>query len=152
VSASRSHQSRLGGPIWKKFKNLLKSILNVPAGDPGAAAAWVGAAVTCARRYALFTLVRITGEDDLDAPNLNQSVEAISKRDAAKDSVASSIGKAETAELERAEAKTNADDSRSHDPFPTAKCNVGTAGPVVGRVHLSRPTLSVGESACNATG
>src|ERR1700733_3388276 len=30
----------------------------------------VGAALTYARRYALFTLVGITGEDDLDAPDL----------------------------------------------------------------------------------
>ena len=31
----------------------------------------MGAALTYARRYALFTLVGIAGEDDLDAPNLN---------------------------------------------------------------------------------
>jgi hypothetical protein len=31
----------------------------------------MGAALTCARRYALFTLVGIAGEDDLDAPDLN---------------------------------------------------------------------------------
>ena len=31
----------------------------------------MGAALTYARRYALFTLVRIAGEDDLDAPDLN---------------------------------------------------------------------------------
>src|SRR6185503_18796948 len=30
----------------------------------------VGAALTYARRYALFTLVGIAGEDDLDAPDL----------------------------------------------------------------------------------
>src|SRR5262249_44068348 len=30
----------------------------------------MGAALTCARRYALFTLVGIAGEDDLDAPDL----------------------------------------------------------------------------------
>jgi hypothetical protein len=32
----------------------------------------MGAALTYARRYALFTLVGITGEDDLDAPDLDQ--------------------------------------------------------------------------------
>jgi hypothetical protein len=32
-----------------------------------------GAALTYARRYALFTLVGIAGEDDLDAPDLNQT-------------------------------------------------------------------------------
>jgi hypothetical protein len=30
----------------------------------------VGAALTYARRYALFTLVGIAGEDDVDAPDL----------------------------------------------------------------------------------
>ena len=32
----------------------------------------MGAALTYARRYALFTLVGITGEDDVDAPDLNE--------------------------------------------------------------------------------
>jgi hypothetical protein len=31
----------------------------------------MGAALTFARRYALFTLVGMAGEDDLDAPDLN---------------------------------------------------------------------------------
>ena len=31
----------------------------------------MGAALTYARRYALFTLVGIAGEDDIDAPDLN---------------------------------------------------------------------------------
>src|SRR5438270_10903128 len=34
----------------------------------------MGAALTYARRYALFTLVGIAGEDDLDAPDLNSPV------------------------------------------------------------------------------
>ena len=34
----------------------------------------MGAALTYARRYALFTLVGIAGEDDLDAPDLCDSV------------------------------------------------------------------------------
>jgi hypothetical protein len=34
------------------------------------------AALTYARRYALFTLVGIAGEDDLDAPDLNRPPEA----------------------------------------------------------------------------
>ena len=33
----------------------------------------MGAALTYARRYALFTLVGIAGEDDLDAPDLDRS-------------------------------------------------------------------------------
>jgi hypothetical protein len=36
----------------------------------------MGAALTYARRYALFTLVGIAGEDDLDAPDLNGAVDA----------------------------------------------------------------------------
>src|SRR5271168_4810878 len=36
----------------------------------------MGAALTYARRYALFTLVGIAGEDDLDAPDLNLKVGA----------------------------------------------------------------------------
>jgi len=39
-----------------------------PAGEPSAQVK--GAALTYARRYALFTLVGIAGEDDLDAPEL----------------------------------------------------------------------------------
>ena len=35
----------------------------------------MGAALTYARRYALFTLVGIAGEDDLDAPDLNMRAE-----------------------------------------------------------------------------
>ena len=35
----------------------------------------IGAALTYARRYALFTLVGIAGEDDLDAPDLNGGLE-----------------------------------------------------------------------------
>src|SRR5208283_2058565 len=43
----------------------------------------MGAALTYARRYALFTLVGIAGEDDLDAPDLNAKVEQVSKRNEA---------------------------------------------------------------------
>src|SRR5262249_54255166 len=41
----------------------------------------MGAALTYARRYALFTLVGIAGEDDLDAPDLMKSTAPISKVD-----------------------------------------------------------------------
>src|SRR5881398_1172392 len=37
----------------------------------------MGAALTYARRYALFTLVGIAGEDDLDAPDLNDGRNAL---------------------------------------------------------------------------
>jgi len=39
----------------------------------------MGAALTYARRYALFTLVGIAGEDDLDAPDLNVSPSPVGK-------------------------------------------------------------------------
>ena len=39
----------------------------------------MGAALTYARRYALFTLVGIAGEDDLDAPDLNASATSSSE-------------------------------------------------------------------------
>ena len=45
--------------------------------ETAALAACMGAALTYARRYALFTLVGIAGEDDLDAPDLNGKDEAI---------------------------------------------------------------------------
>ncbi len=45
----------------------------------------MGAALTYARRYALFTLVGIAGEDDLDAPDLNLKVKPISNDGAAVD-------------------------------------------------------------------
>ncbi len=45
----------------------------------------MGAALTYARRYALFTLVGIAGEDDLDAPDLNQKVEPVSNDGGAVD-------------------------------------------------------------------
>jgi len=41
----------------------------------------MGAALTYARRYALFTLVGIAGEDDLDAPDLICPSQPISRRD-----------------------------------------------------------------------
>ena len=37
----------------------------------------MGAALTYARRYALFTLVGIAGEDDLDAPDLNTELDTV---------------------------------------------------------------------------
>jgi hypothetical protein len=44
----------------------------------------MGAALTYARRYGLFTLVGIAGEDDLDAPDLASRVEATSESDTSK--------------------------------------------------------------------
>jgi hypothetical protein len=82
----------------------------------------MGAALTYARRYALFTLVGIAGEDDLDAPDLNLRVEAVSKGEApAKGNGASSTGKAETAELEPGLAETaeSGEAKAEADPLPT---------------------------------
>src|SRR3954447_11621168 len=39
----------------------------------------MGAALTYARRYALFTLVGIAGEDDVDAPDLNGELETLKR-------------------------------------------------------------------------
>src|SRR6516162_10835898 len=41
---------------------------------------WMGAALTYARRYSLFTLVGIAGEDDLDAPDLTGPTPEIKKQ------------------------------------------------------------------------
>jgi hypothetical protein len=92
----------------------------------------MGAALTYARRYALFTLVGIAGEDDLDAPDLNLKVEAVSKRDVA----------------EGAEAKANADGlplsgSLSNGQVQRRHGEARNAA----RVRLLRPTLSVEDSA-----
>ena len=107
----------------------------------------MGAALTYARRYALFTLVGIAGEDDLDAPDLNLRVEAVSKREGpAKGNGASSIGKAETADFELRRAKGRKARRpkltqtlrRPHDPLPTARHSVGTAKLVMGREFVFR--------------
>jgi hypothetical protein len=45
----------------------------------------MGAALTYARRYALFTLVGIAGEDDLDAPDLNARIDAAPNAETAVD-------------------------------------------------------------------
>ena len=66
----------------------------------------MGAALTYARRYALFTLVGIAGEDDLDAPDLNAKVEQVSKRSEAGESV---VVRAGAGALEERRARTNAD-------------------------------------------
>src|SRR5437868_6570645 len=44
----------------------------------------MGAALTYARRYALFTLVGIAGEDDLDAPDLNGARDLIGTAEASQ--------------------------------------------------------------------
>src|SRR5271165_4178704 len=66
----------------------------------------MGAALTYARRYALFTLVGIAGEDDLDAPDLNATVEQVSKR---KEAAESEVVRAEAGARAERSAKTKAD-------------------------------------------
>ena len=93
----------------------------------------MGAALTYARRYALFTLVGIAGEDDLDAPDLNLRVEAVSKREAP---------------AEGTEAKADA-----HAPPLSQSLSTGQLprrhleARIGARGRLSRPTLSVEKSA-----
>jgi hypothetical protein len=61
----------------------------------------MGAALTYARRYALFTLVGIAGEDDLDAPDLAEGVKADAVNEVAaarKDCVAARLRPAAGAE------------------------------------------------------
>ena len=66
----------------------------------------MGAALTYARRYALFTLVGIAGEDDLDAPDLNAKVGPVSKRTEAAES---EVALSDAGALEERRARTNAD-------------------------------------------
>jgi ERF superfamily len=77
----------------------------------------MGASLTYARRYALFTMVGIAGEDDLDAPDLGLRVEAILKT---KDSGTGSTRKAETAGLEpeQAAAAESAEAKAEPDALP----------------------------------
>jgi hypothetical protein len=52
----------------------------------------MGAALTYARRYALFTLVGIAGEDDLDAPDLNGGLGTLARPDGLNGSSQEAIG------------------------------------------------------------
>src|SRR5271169_347863 len=55
----------------------------------------MGAALTYARRYALFTLVGIAGEDDLDAPDLNLKAGAPAKDGGASEGDAAEVATAQ---------------------------------------------------------
>jgi hypothetical protein len=101
--------------------------------------------------------VGIAGEDDLDAPDLNLRVEAVSTRDApARRKSASSIDRAETAELEPRQAETaeGAEAKADADAPPLSRSlsngqvqsRPGEARTGV-RVRLTHPTLSVEDSA-----
>ena len=54
----------------------------------------MGAALTYARRYALFTLVGIAGEDDLDAPDLNGGMGALPRPGGLNESGEEAVGQA----------------------------------------------------------
>jgi ERF superfamily len=113
----------------------------------------MGAALTYARRYALFTLVGIAGEDDLDAPDLNLRVgegsKVVASSDAATADPAQPLpvkpGNAQTpAPKTDPDAKTEPADPNnaqrrallagwppdgSHDPLPAPwACRTATAG------------------------
>src|SRR4051794_19496848 len=61
----------------------------------------MGAALTYARRYALFTLVGIAGEDDLDAPDLNGGLDgSVPQLDHAGQGAPSPAATASTSETE----------------------------------------------------
>jgi hypothetical protein len=115
----------------------------------------MGAALTYARRYALFTLVGIAGEDDLDAPDLNLSVEAVSQRDAARAAWRIQQGRRKPLSLssrrltaDGAEAKADPDALPLSQSLPNGRVQRrhGEARNRA-RVRLSLPTLSVEESA-----
>jgi hypothetical protein len=117
----------------------------------------MGAALTYARRYALFTLVGIAGEDDLDAPDLNLRGETVSKREApAKGAGASSTGKAESAEPELGHAETAESEEASAEADALSPLRSPSNAGVQrrhgearngARLQSTRPTLSVEKSA-----
>ena len=118
----------------------------------------MGAALTYARRYALFTLVGIAGEDDLDTPDLHLRVEAVSKREGpAKGNGASSTGNAETAELEpeRAATAESLEAKAEADALPTTLSNGQWNGrrkraSSEARIRSTCPMLSIEESAARS--
>ena len=82
----------------------------------------MGAALTYARRYALFTLVGIAGEDDLDAPDLAETAKA----DAANKAGASDmVGGA--ARL-RPTVADGGNDARDFEPSPNRESPSGLPG------------------------
>ena len=85
----------------------------------------MGAALTYARRYALFTLVGIAGEDDLDAPDLNPNFEGAPKID-----LAPNIGVSMQPESEStAASKIRSTNSASGPRDKSLRPALATAGP-----------------------
>jgi hypothetical protein len=83
----------------------------------------MGAALTYARRYALFTLVGIAGEDDLDAPDLNLKAEALTTAGDPDESNAAQLatGKADRTPSSRGRA------TAAFQPALRGPANVGRA-------------------------
>jgi hypothetical protein len=89
----------------------------------------MGAALTYATRYALFTLVGIAGEDDLDAPDLAEG----GKADAAnKAGVADMKGVAVSSQLGEAVGGGRACDASSQDGGRSASSDYSWAGTISG--------------------
>jgi len=81
----------------------------------------MGAALTYARRYALFTLVGIAGEDDLDAPDLEERTKSDDERTAVPDAWRSEPEYSERVDggTSKAQRRASAQHSRSFKPTLT---------------------------------
>ena len=81
----------------------------------------MGAALTYARRYALFTLVGIAGEDDLDAPDLNPKIDLAVGESATAQAVAVVSGTPSSAADRAPPVRAN----RSEPSLPRSRTNLG---------------------------
>ena len=108
----------------------------------------MGPALTYARRYALFTLVGIAGEDDLDAPDLNVKVEAVSKDRAVREGMAASVGPThpKTAGASQAKAVVAARAAPQPPLDEGTEARAGSARKET-PAHPARPTLGPEQSA-----
>jgi hypothetical protein len=79
----------------------------------------MGAALTYARRYALFTLVGIAGEDDLDAPDLNPNLEGAPMIDLPSNIWAPMQRESEATEASKIRSTNSASDFRNKSLRPT---------------------------------
>ena len=91
----------------------------------------MGAALTYARRYALFTLVGIAGEDDLDAPDLNLKAGAPAKEGDSNE------GEAAQATIAQAD-RTGGPQERAAATFQPALRVPANDGPAVERATAAR--------------
>jgi len=98
----------------------------------------MGAALTYARRYALFTLVGIAGEDDLDAPDLGPSPTAGSS----KDINGHSNGSRQSLAPPATDTRSSGTAKRAHDAPAAAKPSAPWRRP-----SSSQPALPANQSA-----